>query len=234
MSNQVFIVSIALLLVSGCSQKLTWIAPQNEAYFYKLENKSIRSLYYDSDHDGIKDWHDQCADAHLGLSVNNSGCEIDSDGDGVPNLLDVCPNQAASERACGCPIPVRVVILFDKNHHAAAIGKQKAKSDLSKFITNIISNNCEVRIAVDGFTDNSGSRAANEKLSLRRANYIADLLIEEGIEPEQLKVSGIANRISESAEKVDSNNKYDRRVDVYLLPSHQPNRITANLSGEQS
>nr|WP_111656736.1 Ig-like domain-containing protein [Isoalcanivorax indicus] len=46
----------------------------------------------DSDGDGVMDELDQCPDTPAGVQVDEVGCPIDSDGDGVPDYLDQCPN----------------------------------------------------------------------------------------------------------------------------------------------
>jgi OmpA-OmpF porin, OOP family len=46
----------------------------------------------DSDGDGVPDRKDKCPDTPLGVEVDEFGCPIDSDGDGVPDYLDNCPN----------------------------------------------------------------------------------------------------------------------------------------------
>ncbi len=46
----------------------------------------------DSDGDGVPDRYDRCPDTPLGVQVDEHGCPIDSDGDGVPDYLDKCPN----------------------------------------------------------------------------------------------------------------------------------------------
>jgi OmpA-OmpF porin, OOP family len=46
----------------------------------------------DSDGDGIPDSRDACPDTPPGVKVDEFGCPIDSDGDGVPDYLDRCPN----------------------------------------------------------------------------------------------------------------------------------------------
>lgn len=45
----------------------------------------------DSDGDGVPDNIDQCPDTPLGVKVDEFGCPIDSDRDGVPDYLDKCP-----------------------------------------------------------------------------------------------------------------------------------------------
>ncbi len=46
----------------------------------------------DSDGDGVPDKYDQCPNTPSGVKVDKFGCPIDSDGDGVPDYLDKCPN----------------------------------------------------------------------------------------------------------------------------------------------
>jgi OOP family OmpA-OmpF porin len=48
-------------------------------------------LYPDSDGDGVPDHLDECPDTPLGVEVDAVGCPLDSDGDGVPDYLDKCP-----------------------------------------------------------------------------------------------------------------------------------------------
>lgn len=49
----------------------------------------------DSDGDGVPDSQDQCPDTPAGVAVDARGCPIDSDGDGVPDYLDKCPGTPA-------------------------------------------------------------------------------------------------------------------------------------------
>jgi OOP family OmpA-OmpF porin len=49
-------------------------------------------LAIDSDGDGVPDERDDCPDTPRGLKVDERGCHLDSDGDGVPDHLDKCPN----------------------------------------------------------------------------------------------------------------------------------------------
>jgi OOP family OmpA-OmpF porin len=46
----------------------------------------------DSDGDGVPDSRDMCPNTPLGVKVDENGCPLDSDGDGVPDYLDKCPN----------------------------------------------------------------------------------------------------------------------------------------------
>ncbi|MGQ0698496.1 MAG: OmpA family protein [Panacagrimonas sp.] len=46
----------------------------------------------DTDGDGVIDTLDQCPNTPAGVQVDARGCPLDGDGDGVPDYLDKCPN----------------------------------------------------------------------------------------------------------------------------------------------
>lgn len=49
----------------------------------------------DSDGDGVPDSRDACPDTPKGVAVDASGCPFDTDGDGVADYLDQCPDTPA-------------------------------------------------------------------------------------------------------------------------------------------
>jgi OOP family OmpA-OmpF porin len=46
----------------------------------------------DSDGDGVPDSLDKCPNTPIGVEVDANGCPLDTDGDGVPDYLDKCPD----------------------------------------------------------------------------------------------------------------------------------------------
>ena len=70
----------------------------NLAYTFGLtflfggEKKALASEYKDSDGDGVYNHLDQCPNTPQGVTVNAAGCPLDSDGDGVFDYLDKCPD----------------------------------------------------------------------------------------------------------------------------------------------
>lgn len=56
----------------------------------------------DSDGDGVIDSKDKCPNTPAGRKVNADGCELDSDGDGIVDSMDKCPTVFAKS-VDGCP-----------------------------------------------------------------------------------------------------------------------------------
>jgi OOP family OmpA-OmpF porin len=48
-------------------------------------------MHRDTDGDGVLDKDDKCPNTPKGVKVDKVGCPLDSDGDGVPDYLDKCP-----------------------------------------------------------------------------------------------------------------------------------------------
>ncbi|MGM0620279.1 MAG: OmpA family protein [Bacteroidota bacterium] len=57
----------------------------------------------DSDGDGVPDRKDKCPDTPPGVEVDEDGCPLDRDGDGVPDYKDDCPDEPGEARFNGCP-----------------------------------------------------------------------------------------------------------------------------------
>jgi OOP family OmpA-OmpF porin len=100
------------------------------------------------------------------------GCEsLDSDGDGVNDCNDRCPDtlKGAHVNQFGCWI-VDVKFDNDKSHI-----KPQYYSELDS-AAQVISNNPGVTIEVQGHTSNTASAEYNQKLSERRATAVAKYL----------------------------------------------------------
>src|SRR5581483_5725932 len=54
-----------------------------------------------------------------------------------------------------------------------------------------LKDNPDTKVVVEGHTDSIGSDAYNQKLSLRRANAVRDLLVHEGIDAARIRTEGL-------------------------------------------
>ena len=57
----------------------------------------------DTDGDGVPDRKDKCPNTPTGVAVDPNGCPIDTDQDGVPDYQDKCPTEKGLATLEGCP-----------------------------------------------------------------------------------------------------------------------------------
>ena len=66
---------------------------------YKFKGKRLK----DTDGDGVSNRIDKCPGTPEGVVVDDNGCPVDSDLDGIPDYLDDCPQIAGLRFFQGCP-----------------------------------------------------------------------------------------------------------------------------------
>jgi OmpA-OmpF porin, OOP family len=62
--------------------------------------------FRDSDGDGVPDHLDKCPNTPRGVKVDEVGCPLDTDGDGVPDYLDKCPGTPAGVKVDAVGCPL--------------------------------------------------------------------------------------------------------------------------------
>ena len=94
-----------------------------------------------------------------------------------------------------------------------------AKNSLAKFAT-VLNNNADCDIAIIGHTDNTGSDAINQPLSVKRATSVSDYLKSCGVKTAQIKSvegQGSGNPVADNS--TAEGRKQNRRVEVYIIAS---------------
>lgn len=81
----------------------------------------------DTDGDGVSDGRDVCPDTPSGVSVNKVGCPIDTDNDGVADYMDACPMMAGSKMLKGCPDGDGDGVADNKDQCPRVAGKKQFK-----------------------------------------------------------------------------------------------------------
>lgn len=84
-------------------------------------------------------------------------------------------------------------------------------------ITQMMTENPNIRVEIDGHTDNLGNEAYNQKLSEKRAEKIAQYLVESGIEQERLTTRGFGSSVPIYENDSESGRRKNRRVEVKIL-----------------
>lgn len=171
------------------------------------------------------------------LSATNANIAkftADSDGDGVPDFFDKCPNTPAGTKVdgAGCPLPVNkpdvkvYVTEEDKKVVKEAIknlefdfGKATIRPSsfpsLDKVAELLVNKNFSLKLA--GHTDNVGSDAANLKLSKDRAESIKTYLVSKGANASRIEATGYGESQPIATNKTAAGRQQNRRVEFTLF-----------------
>jgi len=102
---------------------------------------------------------------------------------------------------------------FDK-----AVLKNEGKEKLDDLAVKLKGLNLEAIIAV-GHTDNVGSDAYNQKLSLHRAEAVKAYLVSKGVEPSRIFTEGKGEKQPVAENKTADGRAKNRRVDIEVVGS---------------
>ena len=96
---------------------------------------------------------------------------------------------------------------------------ESARLSLQKF-SNVLKKNADMDIAIFGHTDNTGTDAINDPLSLRRAQSVEGYLSRCGVNANQFKsVEGKGSHMPIASNDSKQGRAQNRRVEVYLYAS---------------
>lgn len=103
-------------------------------------------------------------------------------------------------------------ILFPTNGTTLSTSSQ---ADLTRFAVSLQSNP-ETNVQIFGFTDNTGSMEANERVANGRANAVLGYLVNCGILPTRLTAQGIPMAGYVASNDTEAGRAQNRRVEVYI------------------
>jgi outer membrane protein OmpA-like peptidoglycan-associated protein len=174
----------------------------------------------DSDRDGVADTADQCPNTPAGDLVNLHGCPRDTDSDGVSDAHDHCPSTPVGQPidANGCPIlfqkGARSVVLRGVSFQTGKAALTVSARAVLKDIASQLVENPEYRVQISGHTDNTGSRAANLRLSIARARTVEMFLEANGVPLRQVTSKGFGPDVPIASNKTAAGRSKNRRVEL--------------------
>jgi outer membrane protein OmpA-like peptidoglycan-associated protein len=157
----------------------------------------------DNDFDSIVDSKDKCPNDPEDPDgyEDEDGCpDPDNDKDEVVDLQDQCPNTIGSktQEPLGCPAKPALVVVTDCEvkitqqihfEYNKSIIRPESFPVLNA-VVEVLEKNPNIKIEVQGHTDNRGGAAYNKKLSDARAASVMKYLTARGITPGRLASHG--------------------------------------------
>ena len=188
----------------------------------------------DNDQDGILDPDDKCPlePEDVDGFEDEDGCpDPDNDQDGILDVDDQCPNEAESMNGVddedGCPDLVRIVgdqiKILQKVYFATGKAKILDKSHaLLKEVAMVIKAKPDIKVRVEGHTDDVGKDKKNMRLSQRRADSVRKFLEDEGVPDSQLTAEGKGETTPIADNKTKEGKAENRRVEFHIISAPKP------------
>ena len=176
----------------------------------------------DTDGDGVPDYLDQCpgTPAEVKGLVDSIGCPLDTDGDGVPDYLDYCPRTPGVPANNGCPeVKQEVRSLFQKALQGIQFETGKSTIKRSSYpildqIVQVMKDNPEYKLEIQGHTDNTGSKERNLEISELRAAAVKAYLVKHGIDTNRITSAGYGDTRPVADNKTAAGRAKNRRVEL--------------------
>ncbi len=184
----------------------------------------------DTDGDGFLDHEDQCVDDPETVNdyKDEDGCpEKDTDGDGFWDEDDKCIEEPETKNGFedndGCPdeVPEEIAafsgviegIYFDT---AKDTIKKKSRKKLDEAVE-VLKKFPDLKIRVNGHTDNQGGHDYNVDLSQRRADSVKQYMVDAGIDASRIQTKGHGPDKPIADNKTGKGRAKNRRIEFELI-----------------
>ena len=141
--------------------------------------------------------------------------EVDSDGDGIVDALDNCPNEKGSSANGGCPIVVEKPfnyknIQFEFNSSVLKTSSYAVLDEIGRQLKKKPS----AVYQLNGHSSLEGSETRNMMLSVDRAIAVKAYLVNNGVRNVNLLIKGFGETMPMAPNTTEKNKALNRRVEI--------------------
>ncbi|MFD1629627.1 acyloxyacyl hydrolase [Pseudopedobacter beijingensis] len=153
---------------------------------------SVDALKKDSDGDGVADYFDKCPNTPAGVQVDGSGCPIEF------------PEPPAVEKEITSDN-----IQFEFN---SSVLRTSAYPTLDRVSADLRANKSK-KVQLDGHASSEGTEAYNMQLSIDRANSVKTYLVNSGVDAKRISVKGYGESRPIASNATEEGRILNRRVE---------------------
>lgn len=147
----------------------------------------------------------------------------DLDKDGVPDVVDRCPDVVGGPDNWGCPNYKNIVVQRDKLELKEKLyfAWNQARLEAASFpvldeVVQALKDNKGFRVQIEGHTDSTGPDDHNQTLSEKRAQAVLDYLVTHGVPSDRLASKGFSSSVPLDSNKTVSGRENNRRVEFVV------------------
>jgi outer membrane protein OmpA-like peptidoglycan-associated protein len=175
----------------------------------------------DSDFDGVADYRDGCPHNPIGAVVDETGCPVDQDADGVADGLDDCPMTlpgiAVDKYGCTDISILAKPLVLHINYAAGGFEIDPNNKRRLESLARLLLIVPDIKLEVNGYTDDIGTTVANQQLSEKRASRVREFLIRQGIAGERIKVFGRGETMFLASNDTAEGRTKNRRIEIVFF-----------------
>ena len=196
---------VALTYDEALAAKATANALKGDLDAQKAENARLRAdmdnLLTDTDGDGVADKLDKCPDTPKGVVVDGSGCPLNVPAPKV--IVTEADRKVVNEAIRN--------LEFDLGKSTL---RPKSYATLNKVAALLVEKNFSLKLA--GHTDNTGSMKLNLALSKDRAESVKAYLVSQGANASRIEATGYGPNQPIASNKTATGRQQNRRVEFTL------------------
>jgi len=199
---------VALTYDEALKAKQTAEGLKSDLNAQKADNAKLRAelndILKDSDGDGVADKLDKCPDTPAGTVVDGSGCPLKTPEKVVEKVIVTEEDRKVVNEAIKN-------LEFDLGK---ATIRSKSYASLNRVAALLIQKNFSLKLA--GHTDNTGSKELNLRLSKDRAESVKAYLVSQGANASRIEATGYGMGQPIATNKTAAGRQQNRRVEFTL------------------
>lgn len=138
----------------------------------------------------------------------------------LPNEFPVLEQDKTDEQVDSIAAAQESIDQLDLNNiaflHGSATLTEEANTTLDE-VVRALNQHSDIRLRVEGHTDNTGDPNYNLDLSAQRAQSVVDYLVTQGIESTRLEASGFGDRKPIASNETKQGRSQNRRIEFKLI-----------------
>lgn len=170
-------------------------------------------LLKDSDGDGVADKLDKCPNTEAGIKVDGAGCPLDTDNDGVVDSKDSCPTEKGVAEFNGCPNTPLSSTNVIQFEFNSSVLKTSSYPVLDQ-LSNELRNEKNLKVGIEGHASLEGTPDYNLQLSKDRANAVKTYLVNSGVAASKIIAKGFGETRPVASNTTEEGRQLNRRVEI--------------------